>query len=560
MRKHRRFLALFFGLCLLLSACRSSPVLMQEVHVQEAEDQTQDQELSPEDQGQEDERFQNEEREDLDTQRDTENNEGIAGDISEADQAVDVDQGNTNLESHDTPNQASGGTGTTAAPSPTATAQASKTPAASQQTQQSQTPTVSQEPDTDTASKGGDQAPAEPSQEPEVSYRQIVDATGDYVDIPENLRSCTAVGVAAQLALMLGGSDALLGADENVLYSGIAGQLGVSAQVWWSGSGTSGISDDCFSALLAAKPDACFVISGQNTFSEAQTQQLKDAGIAVVTLYALSSVDSLSYNAQIMGEAFQNEDLANDYVSWVNDLLAQVSSATSGTDSGTSSLYLCGWDTSASYEALGQGGSGAAYAYAYRSSKSQLMSAMMEQAGVVNTSTDASSAGQNKKGNEYIYVMPQASWISGAYGDQTMGGVLQAKYDQVVTRALGERRIQLGEPLYKWIIVDSQNTKDQLEASVFWQYYESDGLVYINGQQTYKSIVGDYEIYVAPQGQFGCDLAEASVETPIEAWWVAAKLLGTYSLGEVQEKTRAFYQEFYGITLSDDVLYTMFGE
>jgi hypothetical protein len=84
--------------------------------------------------------------------------------------------------------------------------------------------------------------------------------------------------------------------------------------------------------------------------------------------------------------------------------------------------------------------------------------------------------------------------------------------------------------------------------------------VTINGQKTYQSIFGNYDIYVAPQGQFGCDLAEASVETPIEAWWVAAKLLGTCSLEEVKEMTRAFYQEFYGITLSDDVLYTMFGE
>jgi ABC-type Fe3+-hydroxamate transport system substrate-binding protein len=559
MGKHRKFLALFLTLCLLLSACRSSPVLVQEVHVQEAEEQSQDQQLDPEEQGQEDEQFQNEQRDDLDTQRDTENNEGISGDVSEADQAVDVDYGNTNLESYDTPSEVSNSGSGTAEPSPTTQV--------SQQTQTPQvTPQVSQTPETGTTEPvtGGEATPTEPSQEPDpvITYRQIVDATGDYVDIPENLSTCTAVGVAAQLALMLGGREALLGADENVLYSSIAGQLGVSANAWWSGSGTSGISDDCFSALLAAKPDACFVISGQNTFSEAQTQQLKEAGIAVVMLYALTSADSLSYNAQIMGQAFQNEERANQYASWVSQRLSQVSSATSGTDSFTSSLYLCGWDYNASFGALGQEGYGVAYAYT--ANKIQLMSAMMQSAGVVNTSTDASSAGRNT--SDYVYVMPRTNgsggWVSGSMGILNVGN-LEAKYDRYVTRVTGEGRIQLGDSLYKWLIVDSQDTKSQLEASVFWQFdpnIDSNGYVYIGGNKTYQSIIGYYDIYVAPQGQFGCDLAEASVESPIEAWWVAAKLLGTYSLEQVKAETSAFYLEFYGITLSDSVLYTMFGE
>jgi ABC-type Fe3+-hydroxamate transport system substrate-binding protein len=433
-----------------------------------------------------------------------------------------------------------------------------------QQSQQSETPTVSQQPDTNTAATGGDAAPTEPSQEPDpaITYRQIVDATGDYVDIPENISNCTAVGVAAQLALMLGGSEALLGTDENVLYSSIAGQIGVSANVWWSGNGTAGISDDCFSALLAAKPDACFVISGQNTFSEGQTQQLKDAGIAVVMLYALSSVDSLGYNAQIMGEAFQNTDKASRYASWVSDLLSQVSSATSGTDAFTSSLYLCGWDYGANYQALGRDGYGVAYAYT--ANKLQLMSTMMERAGVVNTSTDAYSAGRNT--SDYVYVMPRTNGsggsVSGSLGILNVGN-LESKYDRYVTRVTGTGRIQLGDPLYQWIIVNSQDTKSQLEESVFWQFdpnIDSNGYVYIDGNKTYQSIIGYYDIFVAPQGQFGCDLAEASVDSALEAWWVAAKLLGTYSLDQVKAETSAFYLDYYGITLSDGVLYDMFGE
>jgi hypothetical protein len=346
---------------------------------------------------------------------------------------------------------------------------------------------------------------------------------------------------------MLGGSEALLGADENVLYSSIAGQIGVSANVWWSGNGTAGISDDCFSALLAAKPDACFVISGQNTFSEGQTQQLKDAGIAVVMLYALSSVDSLGYNAQIMGQAFQNTDKASRYASWVSDLLSQVSSATSGTDAFTSSLYLCGWDYGANYQALGRDGYGVAYAYT--ANKLQLMSTMMERAGVVNTSTDAYSAGRNT--SDYVYVMPRTNGsggsVSGSLGILNVGN-LESKYDRYVTRVTGTGRIQLGDPLYQWIIVNSQDTKSQLEESVFWQF---DPNIDSNGY---------YDIYVAPQGQFGCDLAEASVDSALEAWWVAAKLLGTYSLDQVKAETSAFYLDYYGITLSDGVLYDMFGE
>jgi hypothetical protein len=54
--------------------------------------------------------------------------------------------------------------------------------------------------------------------------------------------------------------------------------------------------------------------------------------------------------------------------------------------------------------------------------------------------------------------------------------------------------------------------------------------------------------------------AEGSVESPLEAYWLARKLQNAYTMETVQAKTREFYQEFFHLTLSGGELSSIFAE
>ena len=56
------------------------------------------------------------------------------------------------------------------------------------------------------------------------------------------------------------------------------------------------------------------------------------------------------------------------------------------------------------------------------------------------------------------------------------------------------------------------------------------------------------------------DWAEGSVESPLEAYWVAYEFYGTYTLDQVKSKTSEFYSTFFGVTLSSSELTAIFGE
>jgi hypothetical protein len=68
--------------------------------------------------------------------------------------------------------------------------------------------------------------------------------------------------------------------------------------------------------------------------------------------------------------------------------------------------------------------------------------------------------------------------------------------------------------------------------------------------------VGEYGVYVIPRGMLSW--AEGSVESPLEAYWVACKLQNAFTMDEVQAKTQEFYQTFFNVTLSGDQLSAIF--
>lgn len=561
MRQKHRILALVLSFLLLLSACRSSPVLVEERYTQAAPSIAEDQlQLDPEDSGLEDQRFDQENREDLDTQRDTQQ-AGVQGTANEADEAVAITGSpRADLEPSAPP---------TASPAPTASASPSPAPAQTSPSPvpASPSPVPAESPAPETPEPSPEPSPA-PSPAPDPPARQVLDAAGSYIDLPENVETVAAVGAAAQMTEMLGGT--LLGADRAFLSSPLMAAAFPdtgSTACWWEGSGTAGMSEDCFAALLAAKPDACLVLSGQNTFSESQAAQLRDSGIPCVVLYPLSSVENLKASVTIAGEVLgpEAQDTASQYCAWVDELLGQVSSRTSGYS--LNSLYLRGWDTDAYYELYNTKDAieptGYGLAYAYSPAKAQLMSAMMSAAHVSNESTRIAS---KHRDSSYVYVTPMFhqfnAYVSGSQAAYYSGaGEYGAAYDLFVARMVGDSAYdQLGSSQFPAVIVRDAETKRQLEGSWFWQYHEASGggYVIVGDASYYRGVVGTYDIHVSPQGM--CDWADGSLESPLAACWVACKLTGTYDMSEVKSLTQDFYRQFFRTELSDPLLSGIFQE
>jgi hypothetical protein len=249
----------------------------------------------------------------------------------------------------------------------------------------------------------------------------------------------------------------------------------------------------------------------------------------------------------------------------VDELTSQVSSRTSGADYVT--LYLAGWDSTASYTlsqeytplTLSTSGSGLALAYSPR--KTQLVSTFLSVAHLTNESTYIQSRYKDFSG---VYVAPMFhqfnAVVSGSQGGYYTSGVPTA-YDLFVTHQAADGiYYQLGSSLYPGIIVADEETRAQIQANYFWQYHETNEAGYVEegGENLYRGIAGPYQIYVNPQGMY--NWAEGSVESPLEAIWAACKFSGAYSMAEVKSETAAFYQEFFGLTLTDSQLTAIFGE
>lgn len=537
-------------MCFALSACRDSPVLREVIYTQAAPVEEMEQEtLDPEDEGEEDEQFENQEDETVETERDASADEGLVGD-GNASEALDTEY---------SPN-------------------ASNDWAASENPDQiSQTEGALENPDGEAEEQ---ETSGEDANEPENvpddvdTSKYIVDASGRTVAIPEQVDTVTAVDAAAQIVEMLGGPGRLVGANRDFLSSSLAQSAFsdlTSIQGWWDGSGENRISDANFASLLSENPDVCFEISGQNTFSNDQAAQLEANGIAYVVLPPLSSQENLkqavSLAATVLGShAGSGEScsaIASAYSAWVDDVVAEVGSKTAG--SSLTSLYISGWDPAVTYQLNGTKGvletSGSGLAMAYSPAKAQLVSTFMNAANVVNESTRILSTHRK---TDLVYVAPmfhqfdpavsgtQAAFYSGA-------GEYGSAYDLFVARMLSDTvYYQLGGSQFPAVIAADQETKENLENNWFWQYHETDenGYVNVSGESFYCGVVGEYEIYVNPQGM--CSWAAGSAESPLEAYWIACKLTGAYSEEEVYNKTQEFYRQFFGVDLSNAQLAHIF--
>ncbi|MBO4915190.1 MAG: hypothetical protein J5449_08285 [Oscillospiraceae bacterium] len=544
-------------LCLSLSACRESPVLHEIIYEYSAPIvDEEEQMLAPEDDGEEDEQFENEERDDTETERDVEDNISIEdpNDPEPTENgSVDVNQ-NENSE-NDWQSQ----------DKPTEPSQNEDTEGGTEKENETEEGSGGE-------GEGEGETPEEIPGDPQ-SLRQIVDATGELVDIPEQVDTVTANRWAAQMVEIVGGAGRLVGTNSSLLNSSLAwaafSDLG-SVESMWSGSGSWLISDDSFAKLLELKPQVCFTISGDYNFTDDQLEQLQKAGVYRVVLPSLRSADALcqavNIVASVMGTSSTGADsasIAAAYSTWVDKVYSDVSGTV---PDDCTSLYIADWDSGASYVLNNTKGviepEGSGLAMAYSPIKNQLISTFMRAAGIVNESTRIMSS---HTASSYVYVAPMFHQFDPAVSENSAtyysgAGEYGSAFDLFVARMITDTLYyQLGSTSFPAIVVADSSIKYEIENNWFWQYHATDGNGYIDveGEQFYCGVIGEYSIYVNPYGM--CSWADGSVESPLEAYWLSSKFGTTYTLDDVKTFTNDFYQQFFGVSLSDGQLADIFG-
>ena len=412
--------------------------------------------------------------------------------------------------------------------------------------------------------------------------RQVVDAAGRRVDLPEAVEHVAAVGEAAVLVEMLGGAGRL-SASSASLAAGLSGELlEHDCELLWSGDGHSPLSDEGFARLLEIAPQACLEVSGQTSFTEEQLSALEAAGIAYVVLPALNTDEGIRQAVTLIGQVLGSEGEVNaqrraeDYLAFHDRVLALAASrvnpwlpdgvdyatgnaaGASGTE-GVTALYIRGWDAAAAwslhddaYETL----SGTGLPYTETGYLRSPVTYYLSLAGVANAAA--------LKENNYSLKQSKLRYVSPIHSPNktlSVEGSAGVTYDPsyVFTSAGGSF---LGESGFPFVIVADDETKRGIEESPLWQDYgmtgsatgltSGYGFLDANGDIVLSTVHGPYEVLVLPTGVG--NWAEGSAESVLTVLWAACRLRGAVTEGELRAFTAEFYDRFYGIRLSDGQL------
>lgn len=423
------------------------------------------------------------------------------------------------------------------------------------------------------------------------AVRQVVNAYGAVVEVPENVETVAAVGEAALMVQMLGGPGRLTAADEGFLSDPLAAAVFAdeafdSAVPLWSGDGSGGISGEAFSSLLSLAPQACLELSGQHAFSEEQIAALAEAGIPYVVLPSLNTTAGLKQAVSLTGEILGDLNgvdapaRAAAYLSWFEGVVDQVGSrvdrftynlidfdndknaygakylsdAKVANHSGHYTLFLDGWDAAARYKLHGASSvtlSGTGLAVAKSGYSHSPLSYYMSLAGVVNAAAIYPDYGLTRS----WYANPLTSvtkllTVDGGYGRLPEDCLTQA----------GSAR--LGQEAFPAVVVKRASIAGALRADPLWASYPvvesasglttSNGFLDEDGSIVPTSIAGEYEIYVNPTGVG--DWTAGSVESILEPLWISARFNGAFADAEVEDAVRTFYREFYRHDLTEEEL------
>ena len=170
--------------------------------------------------------------------------------------------------------------------------------------------------------------------------RQVIDADSRIVPIPENVTTVVAVGDAALYVEALGGRGRLVASSESFtssrLVRAVFGEEELANIVTlWTKDGSTQMEDDSFRQLVAMKPDACFVISGQTPFSDEQLRTLEDRLVPVVSLPPLNNSKNIFKTVELIGIVLGDRsdygqrnaiEVAAQYMEWYGDIIRQARS------------------------------------------------------------------------------------------------------------------------------------------------------------------------------------------------------------------------------------------
>lgn len=430
----------------------------------------------------------------------------------------------------------------------------------------------------------------------EETLRQIVDANGETVDIPENVATVTAVGETAALVEMLGGSGRLLASSESFSWNSwirtvFAADYG-NVQILWSGRGSDAISDDGFQALLAMDPSVCLINSGDYTFTDEQLTQLSEAGIHTVTIPKLNNLENLESTVRLLGTILGDQSgsggknapaIAEDYCSWAEDIIRKVDGAVdsfsynnidfskdryanrkdytkeSDTDQGLYTLFISAWDSDAVFRLYGGAYltmSGQGVAIAPSGYSTTPLSYYLSEAGVVNRAAVASDYFSLK--NWYVKTLDPSTRTLEISGT---AGTMPTQFLTYIKDPATSANIYLGEPRFPAIVAANNGVKAAIEqdaaSSQMWTAYpwtnSSDGKVggfgFLDesGQIVQSTIHGSYVIYVLPDGVGSWNYASA--EGVLASMWAAMKFQGAFSETDLQNEIINFYSTFYGYAM-----------
>ena len=416
--------------------------------------------------------------------------------------------------------------------------------------------------------------------------RQVENAYGELVDIPEDAERVAAVGEAALIVQMLGGGGRLAAASASFTGEGFTGRIFADELIsetdtLWRGIGDAPLNEESFLMLLQKAPQVCFEISGQRTFTDEQIARLEEHGIGYVPLPALNSHSGIIRAVKIVGEVLGDSggvnarDRAAEYISYCDSVLKKVGAkgkfspdginydtgeqdSSFSSDNGKYSLFVGDWDAGVSYtlhddSSISLEGTGLPVAVTgYTLSP---VSYYMSVAGVAN-------AGALKE-NNYSVLMPHSRYVNPIQTANkalsVKGGLAYSDGGYVLTSAGGS---YLGDTAFPAIIAGSAAVRDGILDSALWRNYgyvtsasgltNGYGFLDGSGQIVATTIHGNYDIFVNPRG-VGSWTA-GSVESILEPLWISHVLAGNVSEKELREEIVKFYDSFYRYALSDSEL------
>jgi ABC-type Fe3+-hydroxamate transport system substrate-binding protein len=408
------------------------------------------------------------------------------------------------------------------------------------------------------------------------TWKQVVDAYGNAVNIPENVDQVAAAGELAVMVLMLGGADRLAATSSSLTGGGLAQTIfsGLSDTAsLWSGDGQVSMSADSFQTLLELAPDVVLETSGSSTLTDSQVQQLEEQGTAYLVLPQPTSPENIATIMTTLGTVLGDRSgqggtnapqRAQEYIAWVSQVSTTVSQATASyagyTDddtgesvSGTYTLYVDGWDDGAYYRLYNEqyvtlSGYGCAVVNSGATVSCKTLSSYLGLAHVVNT---AAQYGISPKS---LYFTPLVS----AYRTMEVTGSQASGMVSAGQKLLEQSDGSLGTSNFSILLAADRHTAQAIAQSELWQVYphinsgdgsfNSDGFLDEEGNLVRTQISGAYEIVVNPRGL--SSWTSGSAESILESVWAAWRFFGAISETDMRGYISDFYAQFYGYSLS----------